>query len=126
MVHTVAVNTAEELIGLIEGRKWVCHDESDFQMAMEFMLDAAGVTFQREVPLGQKSRIDFVVDHTIGLELKMVGRETPIASQLARYAGDPRFTELVLATTSARLAAGLKYLRRLGGKPFHIAYARSW
>jgi hypothetical protein len=60
-------------------------------------LTEAGITFEAEVKLGPRCRIDFLAGDGIGIEVKK-GKPSSreIEAQLARYAGHERIRKLVL------------------------------
>ena len=73
--------------------------EASFQAGVERVLRAEGITFEREVRLNDRDRIDFLLESGIGLELKTQGGENAVHRQLLRYAESDLIAELVLCTT---------------------------
>jgi hypothetical protein len=120
---TLAVEAA------LRAYRFRCGDEAELQAAIAKVLTAADLAFEREVKLGPRARIDFLVgarglDTCVGLEVKVKGAPAVIARQLALYAASPWVRDLVLVTTQRKhevLAGALfsdkriRLVRPLGG-----------
>lgn len=76
--------------------------ELDLQNGVEQVLRADRVDFRREVVLGPCDRIDFMVGHGIGVEIKVKGTLTSVSRQIHRYLGYDTLNSLVLVTTISR------------------------
>lgn len=61
-------------------------------------LDAAGIPYEREVSTAT-GPVDFVVDETIALEVKVKGSAISVSRQVIRYLQDDRFSGAVVVTT---------------------------
>ncbi len=77
--------------------------EIGLQDALGAALQAAALSFEREVQLGSSNRIDFLVGD-IGVEVKVAGSRGEVVRQLQRYALVERIAGLVLVTTCLRHA----------------------
>lgn len=65
----------KDLIDVIKGMKvQEVRNEEDFEKQLYQRLDAKGYKVQRQVNLGQKKRVDLIVDEDIGIELKIAYR----------------------------------------------------
>ena len=109
--------TGAELVALLEQHRFASSEEAQLQDGIAAALIAAGVPHTRELRLGTRDRIDFLVG-TVGLEVKIDGSLPALARQLQRYAEAPIVSELVVFTTRARLA---QLPATLLGKPVRVA-----
>jgi hypothetical protein len=82
--------------------RYAAGDEASFQRGIEIALDATLFAFEREVVLGPRARIDFLVDGSIGIEIKIDGATASVSRQLARYARHSRICGLILVTTRTK------------------------
>ncbi len=106
--------------------------QDEIERQLRFVVDGAiheagldRTPLMREVVLGDKDRIDFLIGGDIGIEVKLQTSLAQMTRQLHRYAAHERIGALVLLTTSARL----KLLpHTLNGKPIRVVYlaARSF
>lgn len=80
--------------------------EAVVQAQIEQALRQEGVAFQREVEIAPGDRIDFMVG-SVGIEVKIKGNRAPIIRQLARYIGNDRVDEIILAATSRKILASV-------------------
>lgn len=76
-------------------------NEKETQRDIEFLLTQAKIPFEREKTLGEAGIIDFLVDDTIGLEVKIKGTKMAIYRQCKRYCLSPQIDHLILATLGA-------------------------
>jgi len=87
------------VVAAVRSWKYSYASEHDLQAGLAEAFDAAALPYQREVRLTPRDRIDFVVDGTVGVEVKVKGSDTTLLAQLLRYSKDPRLTDLVVVTT---------------------------
>jgi hypothetical protein len=80
----------------------------------QVLADAGEVT-DREVILGPRDRIDFLLPDGVGIEVKVAGQAGDVLRQLVRYAASPRVAGLLLVTTRRRHVQGLP--TAVAGKP---------
>ena len=86
------------------------------------VLDLAGIPFKREVHLGSKMRIDFIVAGRIGMEVKIKGGVSDIFRQCRKYCLSPDIAALILATNRPM---GLP--ETIEGKPaYYISLGQAW
>ena len=82
-------------------------------------LSALGLSFEREVVLDKGDVVDFLLGCGTALELKIDGRPTDIARQLARYAMHERVSSIALITSRMKHRA---MPASLAGKPIRVLY----
>lgn len=83
---------------ILQHYKFALSDEIACQDSIEEKLKLHQVPYQREVKLGTYGIIDFVVDGTIGVEVKIKGQRMPIFRQCKRYCQSAQIEKLILAT----------------------------
>jgi hypothetical protein len=105
------------LVALLKGKRFKYNNERDLQDGLEEVFKADGLTYQREVELAPGDIIDFLVEGSIGVEVKTQGSPAEVARQLLRYAGCPKVTEILLVTGKLRLGA---LPEALMGKPVYV------
>ncbi len=93
------MTTSQQLISILKSWKLPTWDEKEMQAGIAIALKEASIEHSREAKL-KSGTIDFAVGK-IGLECKIASRVMVVAEQLARYAEDPQFEELLLVTTVA-------------------------
>lgn len=78
--------------------------EKDLQREIAIVFDVAALSYRREVHLGARDIVDFMVDDpadplkACAIEVKIKGQARPIYRQLERYCGYPAVGQIVLAT----------------------------
>lgn len=65
------------------------------------LLEKAQVPFVREFNFGKAGVIDFLINDTIGIEVKIKGQKMAIYRQCKRYCETKRIQHLILASLSA-------------------------
>lgn len=90
--------TPQSLTHQLRGLRMPVTTELALQDALEEWLNSSGMPFEREVRMGPKDRIDFMVADTIGIEVKTRHPRRQIYRQLERYCEGDRLTGLVLVT----------------------------
>lgn len=112
----------EALLTLLKARRFTLAREKQTQAEIEAVLTAAGVAFKREVDIGRRDIIDFLVGGDIGIEVKVGGSKRDIFAQCKRYCETNRLTALILATN---VATG--FPAELAGRPcFVLSLGRAW
>lgn len=112
---------APEIIAALAGLRFDLADEAVCQRQMAEALDAAGIDHRREVVIGPRERIDFLVGG-IGIEVKLRGAKRAIFEQCLRYCRCEEVKALILASNKTM---GLP--AELEGKPvFFFHLGRSW
>lgn len=111
--------TAGELAEVLMSHTFRSTSEVELQEGIQLVLAGRDIVFEREVDLGRKDRIDFVVAPRIGLEVKIRAGLSEVTRQLHRYAQSDQLDTIVFVTTSSRLCSLLP--RTLNGKPIVFA-----
>ena len=110
---------AEQLRATLTKRRLPAATELALQDAIALAFTAAGIAFDREVHLSAEDRIDFLVEGTVGLEVKISGGLSEVTRQLHRYAQHERIGSLVLVTTRMR---HLALMREFNAKRIHVLH----
>lgn len=110
---------AQELAVVVTAHGYRYEHEDDLQEGIQQVLAGANVTFEREVELGKRDRIDFLAGR-VGIEVKIRCGLTDMTRQLHRYAQSDLIDELLLITPSMRFRSLVP--RRLNDKPIIVAY----
>lgn len=107
---------------LIEVSKLSLTDEKQTQVHIAKVLDAGGVAFEREVRLSDRDIVDFMVDGSVAVEVKIKGQRKAIYRQLERYAAHNQVKAVVLVTSVA-----MTLPPEIGGKPATVAsLSKGW
>jgi hypothetical protein len=107
---------AEVAAALTRGVSYNYQTEDELQRAISSVLDDAGFTYEREVQLSPRQRIDFLVMRApdvsratpssgIGVEIKIGGSLAHLTAQAYGYALSGRVLGLLIVTTRARHTA---------------------
>ena len=110
--------TAEHLASVLKEYRYRFADELELHAGLAVALDAAGVTYLREVKLEPFGRIDFLCSR-VGVEVKIKEPQRKVLRQLAGYARHEAIDSLVLVTTQYRLRA---MPAELNGKPLAVCF----
>lgn len=86
---------------LLKRYRFSVDNEKRTQADIENVLTRAQVPFVRECNLGDAGVIDFMIDDTIGIEVKIKGSKMSMYRQCKRYCETGRFQHLILATLTA-------------------------
>jgi hypothetical protein len=97
------VTNPKDVAMFLRGKRFNFADEKELQDGIAQAFTQSGVRFRREVRLAESDIIDFVVEPGIGLEVKVAGSPSAVASQLLRYLGSPDISSLILVTARQRL-----------------------
>lgn len=103
-----------ELLRLFEFNYW---NERILQDAIGEALRRCEIDFSRELRLGPKSRIDFMVG-SVGLEVKTASSRDLVLRQLKRYAEFEQVEGLVLVTNRLKHV----FPSDLDGKPLEVVH----
>jgi hypothetical protein len=113
--------TPQEVVRFFETHRFLLSDEKALQRAIADEMEEAGITFDREVDLGDGDIIDFMVGD-VGIEVKIQGQRRAIYRQCVRYCEHNELVSLVLATNAAM---GMPAV--LSGKPVFVAnLGKAW
>lgn len=95
-----------DIVKVLKSHRYNYQNEKELQEAVERVLEAHKIPFEREKMLGGKfGTIDFLVDGYIGIEIKIKGSPSMVARQLVRYFECEKVSELILVTGRSRLGA---------------------
>ena len=109
------------LLTTLRGHRFNFDTEAELQDAIEKVLKESGLYYAREVRLGEKDRIDFLLG-PVGIEVKTDSPTNAVLRQLHRYAQYVLIAELVLITNRAK---HLSIPRQIGGKPVTVIFTGS-
>lgn len=109
--------TPAEIADLIRKYKFHYWKEAKLQEGLETLFAVEGIEFSREVRLGERARIDFLIEG-VGLEVKVAGGQGKVERQLTRYSKFEQIEGLVLVTNRLRH----KFPSELNGKPLEVVY----
>lgn len=87
------------VVAALSGWRLLVTTEREVQRQIAERFEAAGLAFEREVPV-TGGRIDFLVGD-IGVEVKISGGRRAIWRQIKGYASEPRITRFVLVASNA-------------------------
>lgn len=110
--------TVQDLASMISSYRYTFSSESELQEQIAGVLDASGVPNERELALGPKDRLDFLVTGDIAVEVKIASSRSEVLRQLHRYAQSERIAGIVLVTNRAR---HIQMPDSLNGKPVRVA-----
>jgi len=114
--------TLDELHEGLSSYKYRFDSEVVLQDALQAALETLGYSYQREVKLDAKSRIDFLVG-ALGLEVKVGGGLAPMLRQIHRYLASPGVEGLLLVTTKSSHKGLVSVLQ---GKPVRVLHVGGW
>ncbi|WP_374713130.1 hypothetical protein [Symbiobacterium terraclitae] len=98
--------------------------EADLYAAISAQLLAAGIPFEREVRLGPRNRIDYLIPGGVGIEVKKgKPNSRTLAEQADRYCRFDQIQALILVVERSVFT----HPDRLHGKPVHyLSLNRLW
>lgn len=112
----------DHIIRTLSSRRFSLTNEKKTQEEIEASLTAAGIRNAREVRLGDGDIIDFVIEGSIGAEVKIKGGKMDIFRQCQRYARHNALSALILVTN---VPTG--FPKEINGKPVYVVnLARAW
>lgn len=110
------------IIAALSRYQFIQHDEHALYAGLAHVLGEAGIVFERERRLDERSRVDFYLPATrLVIEVKVQGAPNAVLRQLWRYGKHPDVDGVLLVTTLAKLA---RVPDSIAGKParaFRIA-----
>lgn len=110
------MTTADQVIAALTGARFRFTTEAELQDGVELVLGDALFNVEREVVLGARDRIDFMVGG-VGIEVKIGESLSAVTRQLHRYSLHDRVEALVLVTSM------LKHDHmpaRINGREIHV------
>ena len=110
------------LVDILTSHRMPLSDEKALQASIAEAFTTLSVPFRREVHLGPRDIVDFMVCDDIAIEVKIKGARRAIFRQVERYCGYDAVGSLLLATN---VPMGLP--ETLCGKPISVAsLGRGW
>lgn len=88
--------TTRELISALENKRFRFSSEDDLQKGIAIALTQAGIEFEREKPLSDRDRPDFLIDASIAVEVKIKGTLAQALRQIARYTEHSQIESVLL------------------------------
>ncbi len=101
----------------IQGARFNFSNEAELQQGIADVLAAQEIAFEREVRMGKRDRIDFMVVGGTGIEVKVGGPTSAVIRQMFRYAECPQIERLILVTACER-HRGVPGI--INDKPVHV------
>lgn len=99
LLHT----NLNDLARLVHTHRFDYISETGLQAGLQRLFTSRGIVAAREVPIGDRCRIDFTVEFAghdlIGVEVKVGGSAADVRRQLARYAATGTLGGLLLVTS---------------------------
>lgn len=115
----------KKIIHLMEDlRVGVVLYESEICNRIQEILVAGGIKFQREVRIGQRSRVDFLTDSGIAIEVKKgKPNSSKVSAQVTRYAESEKVTGVVLISERGLWS----HVESANGKPVgYVSLSKNW
>lgn len=92
----------KEIVVAISKKRFTLSTEKDIQAEMmDLLTSKLDTSIQREFHFDDKNIIDFFIDNSIGIEVKIKGNRKDIYRQCVRYCKFESLKVLILATTAA-------------------------
>lgn len=111
----------ESVVTALRSARLPLEREKETQAVIAATFDAAGIGYRREVDIGKRDIIDFLVNG-IGIEVKIGGAKRAILKQCTRYCETGKLSALILATNVA-----IGFPREVAGVPcFVVSLGRAW
>jgi hypothetical protein len=120
-VNAAGTITAQSVFAALKTGRFSLVSEKETQAEIAAHLTARAIAHVREVDIGNRDIIDFMVD-TIGIEVKIGGGKRAIYAQCERYCKTGKLTALILMTSVA-----IGFPREVNGIPcFVLSMGRAW
>ncbi len=102
--------------------RFIISDEKDLHEQVSAALDGSGIEHTREVIIGPRERVDFLIFDGIAVEVKIKGGKLAIFRQLKRYAESDLVKEIILLSS---VSMGLPL--SINGRPAHfLSLGEQW
>jgi hypothetical protein len=113
-------STVKLIVEALEQHQFSYNNEWELQAGIAKVLTETGLEFKKEVKLGPKQRIDFLLpEEKIGIEVKIDGALGTVTRQLWHYMDSDQIEAVILVTTRhvhQNLPLGMK------GKLLRVVY----
>jgi len=121
MAEEYVLRLTSQIVSILSSVRIPLHSESIAQATIAGVLGMAKITWDREVKLDSKNRIDLMVGD-IGIEVKLKGNAKSIYKQCERYCQFERVQNLILVTNRT-----IGFPPTINNKPcFLVILGRSW
>jgi hypothetical protein len=115
------MNEIEAIFECLSRQRFPLNDEIKLHQAIGKEFELAGISYEREVRLDAKNRIDFMCGD-IGIECKLKNSKMKTYRQIERYAEFDKIKKLILVTN---IPTG--FPKEVNGKPVYILnLAKAW
>lgn len=94
-----------DLANLLAGYRFRFSCEASLQASVDAVFRAHQISFEREVVIGPRDRLDFLVHPGIAVEVKIAGSLPELTRQVFRYAKNERVHAILIVTSRLRLAS---------------------
>lgn len=103
---------AEQIVSVLRMYRIPLYPEVECQNAVGSILKEHSINFEKEFKLSVKSRIDFLCEGGVGIEIKVGGRTSDVFRQLKRYEAEPQIQELILITRKVVRVTGAMFTKK--------------
>ena len=112
----------QDIVAALLGARFSLAREKETQAEIASEFDRRGIAYDREVDLGGRNIIDFIVRPNTGIEVKIGGSKRNIYAQCERYCESKKLSSLILATNVA-----IGFPPEIAGIPCFVAsLGRAW
>lgn len=120
-MNKLAPTQPEEIVASLRRGRYSLEREKETQAEIAAAFGLMPIAYRREVDLGSRNIIDFLIDGT-GVEVKLGGSKRAIYAQCERYCETGKLSALILATNVA-----IGFPPTLRGVPcFVVSLGRAW
>jgi hypothetical protein len=95
-------HTPEQIAEAIRRYGYNFDNEYDLQEGLKVALESEGIKARREETVSQGSRIDFLTDSGVAIEVKTGGSLNRLTRQVHRYAQHDRVAAIIVVTPKAK------------------------
>lgn len=112
----------DKFLALFKKYHFALNNEETLKQQMAEAMALAGIKYAKEYILDAKNRIDFMVEGSIGVEVKIKGSAKDIYKQCERYCAFDEVSSLVLVTSKT-----IGFPSSINGKPAYLVrLGNSW
>lgn len=110
-------HTPEQVAEKITRYGYNFNNEYDLQEGLQTVLETEGIKARREEIVSQGSRIDFLTDDGVAIEIKTGGSLNRLTRQIHRYAQHDKVQAIIVLTPKAKHQS---LPRTINGKPVFV------
>jgi len=112
----------KKTIETLSSSRFSLNREKDLQREVAEALSAQGIPFEREYQLDDHSTVDFFINDSIALEIKIKGSAKSIYRQCEKYCKIDKVEELILLTNKS-----MGFPEEILGKPCYlVSPGKAW